>query len=104
MPQSLAEAIVKGAARERELDNKHVREIMEVTPKTSVEDKYADADPEPWMSAWDDTTGEALDPKEVQKARAKEMGNVHEKGVWKTVPRADAVRNGWKLYPPDGST
>ena len=27
------------------------------------------------------------------------MSYVHEKGVWKTVPRVDAVRNGWKIIP-----
>ena len=38
-------------------------------------------------SAWDDLTGEVLDPKEVRRARMKELGYIHQKRVWKNSPQ-----------------
>ena len=43
-------------------------------------------DPEP-MVAWDDITGEALDPREVLKARLREPEYIREKGVWSKIKR-----------------
>ena len=37
--------------------------------------------------AYDDLTGEPLDPKEVRKARALEIGYVRQKKVWIKIPR-----------------
>ena len=48
-------------------------------------------------SAWDDVTGLKLDPKEVVRARREEIGWMRNKGVYRKVPRAVAVRNGWKI-------
>lgn len=47
--------------------------------------------------AYDDVTGDELDPREVVKARAKEMSYVRAKQVWKKVPRAEAARRGLKV-------
>ena len=49
------------------------------------------------MDAWDDITGEHLDPKEVQQARMKEIGYIREKEVWTKIPRKEAVRRGLKI-------
>ena len=47
--------------------------------------------------AWDDVTGEELDRREVMKARSKEMGYIHEKGVWERMPRRKAAALGYKV-------
>ena len=52
-----------------------------------------------WRMAWDDVSGQELDPSEVSKARAKEMEYINKKGVWRLVPRAVAKLNGWKVIP-----
>ena len=44
--------------------------------------------------AWDDVTGSPLDPKEVQRARLKEMQYINSKQVYRKVLRADAKRRG----------
>ena len=49
--------------------------------------------------AWDDVSGEELDPAEVRQARAIEMAYVNSRGVWRKVPRTLAARNGWKIIP-----
>ena len=42
-------------------------------------------------------TGEGLDPKEVWKARLKEIGYINQKAVWKKIPRAEAQMRGIKV-------
>ena len=49
------------------------------------------------MYAYDDTTGEELDPKEVMRARAKEVGYIHEKKVWAKISRQEAEAQGWRV-------
>ena len=46
------------------------------------------------LVAWDDVTGSPLDPKEVQRARLKEMQYINSKQVYRKVLRADAKRRG----------
>ena len=36
---------------------------------------------------WDDLTGANLDPREVSKARLKELGYINDKSVFKKIPR-----------------
>ena len=52
-----------------------------------------------WSTAWDDVSGQELDPNGVRQARALEMDYVSKKGVWRKVPRSLASRNGWKVIP-----
>ena len=52
-----------------------------------------------WQMAWDDVTGQELDPSEVAKARSKEMSYVEAKKVWTLIPRKKAHQNGWKIIP-----
>jgi hypothetical protein len=49
------------------------------------------------QKAWDDVTGAELDYKDVVDARRKEIEYVHKKNVWKKVPRAEAIRKGWRI-------
>ena len=44
--------------------------------------------------AWDDLTGSVLDCNEVWKARCKEFGYIHDKVVYKKIPRAGAQARG----------
>ena len=48
-------------------------------------------------SAWDDVTGAALDPKEVQRACLKEIEYIHRKGVYQKIRRQDALKKGIKI-------
>ena len=47
--------------------------------------------------AWDDVTGEELDPKEVIKARVKELQYARDKQVWKKIEREEAVNKRWGI-------
>ena len=47
--------------------------------------------------AWDDVTGMPLDAKGVREAREKEMDHVDKKRVWIKIPRAEAIKRGWKI-------
>ena len=73
---------------------KPLRRLMKVTSKDKVEKGGKDdheemiATAQPFGErAWDDVTGEELDRSEVMKARAKEMGYIHEKKVWERMSR-----------------
>ena len=75
--------------------------LVTVGPHTKI---HGDAPPQEeagasWSAAWDDVSGEELDPEEVRKARALEMQYVEQRGVWRKVPRTLATRNGWKIIP-----
>ena len=47
--------------------------------------------------AWDDLTGMRLDAGKVKEARAKEVGYIRDKRVYDKIPRAQALRNKWKV-------
>ena len=62
-----------------------------------VEDVDHDEDAESWQSAWDDVTGAMLDPKEVKKARCKEIQYIKQKQVRTKISRSEANRKGIKI-------
>ena len=47
--------------------------------------------------AWDDLTGATLDPREVSKARLKELRYINDKSVYKKIPRSEAVSKGIRI-------
>ena len=47
--------------------------------------------------ACDDLTGMRLDAGKVKEARAKEVGYIRDKRVYDKIPRAQALRNKWKV-------
>ena len=49
------------------------------------------------VCAWDDVTGEALDSREVRRARAKEIVYARQKMVWKKIRRSEARKMGIKV-------
>ena len=81
-----------------ELDS--LRKIVTVKSWTQVvAGPTPEEEPQPSFWAWDDVSGETLDPTEVRQARQVEMDYVYSRKVWRRVPRALAVRNGWKVIP-----
>ena len=46
-----------------------------------------------WSRAWDDVSGEELDPEEVKKARREEMKYIEGKCVWRVVTRQYAAKH-----------
>ena len=82
----------RGAQREPRLCVTHFKVLTQVGAGDTVgrgtahedEDTRAFCD-----SACDDVTGAALDPKEVQRARLKEVEYIHKKGVYKKIRRQD---------------
>ena len=49
------------------------------------------------MEAWDDVSGVKLDAKKVLEARREEMGWFKKKGVYRKIPRQEALKRGWKI-------
>ena len=58
-----------------------------------------DSDENAWLLgiAWDDVTGALLDPREVRKARVKEVDCLDEKHMYTKISRAEAQRRGIKI-------
>ena len=85
-----------------DLDALQLRKLVTVGPHTSISGSAPLQEEEEemvWSGAWDDVSGEELDPAEVRKARQLEMDYVARRGVWRKVPRSLAIRNGWKIIP-----
>ena len=49
------------------------------------------------MEAWDDVSGQALDPKKVTEARREEVAYIHDSKLYTKVPRAKAKKLGAKV-------
>ena len=49
------------------------------------------------QEAWDDVSGAPQDPKEVRRARLKEIQYIKDKKVWRKIPRQEALRRGYKI-------
>ena len=96
-PKELCRSICMGLMLELRNSQCKLMRLVDVGPDTKMQEHAPEEDDDAWKRAWDDMTGEELDAKEVTKARLKEMKYVHEKGVWKVIPRAEARRQGWKV-------
>ena len=49
------------------------------------------------VQAWDDVSGQALDAREVKKARRVELEHANRKKVWEKTTREEARRRGWRI-------
>ena len=79
---------------------KGLKKLITVGAHTSVPPQppeEEEEEEEEWRQAWDDVTGQPLDPAAVAAARAKELEYVHSKGVWRKIPRATARARGIKI-------
>ena len=80
-----------------------LRKIVTVGPHIGIDGAPpAEEDAGAWHVAWDDVSGQELDPTEVARARAKEMEYVDKKGVWAVIPRSRRRQMDGKSSPPDG--
>ena len=59
--------------------------------------KRREVEHEDVQEAWDDITGERLDPREVLKARKIEMQYIRSKKVWDKIRRDEAIKKGAKI-------
>ena len=96
----LLAVVREGLRREVDACIPGLRKIVNVGPSTTLsgtpplgEDDCA------WQAAWDDVTGQELDPVAVAMARTKEMDYVNKKGVWSVIPRHEALGRGLKIIP-----
>ena len=98
-PEKLCQAICRGLIREQQAQSFQLRCLMVIQHDADMAKSKADEhEGEDFIGeAWDDITGEVLDGKEVRKARMKEIGYIHQKGVWKTIPREQAEEEGIQI-------
>ena len=98
-PDGLCIAVCKGLMKAMRNKAMNVKPLMSLQAVTSVDKKACDDahDQEDCgRYAIDDVTGENLDPKEVIRARQKEIEYIENKKVWKKISRAEAEKRGWK--------
>ena len=106
-PPELCRAICVGLIDAIEEDRWKVKSLCRVSTYTSTQDqlkKDAEAwhDREggqgvEWQKAWDDVTGDMLDPRKVQDARREEIQYTESMNVWKKMTREEAKRRGWEI-------
>ena len=99
-PEELCQAIVRGLIKQLEYDGAQVRHLLSVHACDEVQMKepgWAGHLEDDHTHAWDDVTGKTLDPKEVMRARLKELSYIRKKGVWKKITRKEALRRGIKI-------
>ena len=104
-PEGLCEAICRGLQREIIRSKMNVRVLTTVisTDKIGTDtSKNRSIAPEKdgrsvgiaYGMAWDDLTGATLDPREVSKARLKELRYINDKSVYKKISTSEAVSKG----------
>ena len=106
-PEELCEAICRGLVKQIMCQEAKLKYLMAVRAEDEVEEE-SDEDGVRKniheggtygmdLGAWDDVSGASLDPKEVVKARLKEVGYVRDKRVWTKISRKEAIRRGIKI-------
>ena len=97
-PPSLCKAVVDGVRAEKLMRETNLCEIdvdmILSCESEDIEDAMARHEDNltEYAKAWDDVTGKELDPKEVSKARAVEMGYVKDMGVYRVADKAECLR------------
>ena len=82
---------VPSSTRDEKMLKTHcLKRLMTVDSNMKVEEVHKDGDHEDMdaklQEAWDDVSGAALDPKEVRRARLKEIQYIKDKKVWRRIP------------------
>ena len=96
-PSGLCRAICRGTALQMREDKAGRRCLLSVTAKDKIYEIPEEEEIGELEAAWDDTSGKALDPRGVRRARLKDMGYINEKGVWTIVDRQWALAKGIKI-------
>jgi hypothetical protein len=97
--EELCRAICVGLMKENRNNTMNICKLIDLDPSMKIEnnkDEHEDGSEE-YLKAWDDVSGEELNPMEVKKARSKEMKYIEEKGVWRVVSRREAESRGVKI-------
>ena len=99
-PEPLCKAICTGLINEMRAQQEWVRTLMTLVATDTLEQikelqdtntKYESE------AAFDDVTGEGLEPREVKKARKVEIEYARKKSVWKIILRKDAIARGLQI-------
>lgn len=106
-PEELCEAICRGLVKQIMCQEAKLKYLMAVRAEDEVEEEsdedgvrkniHEGGTDGMDLGAWDDVSGASLDPKEVVKARLKEVGYVRDKRVWTKISRKEAIRRGIKI-------
>jgi len=99
-PEGLCRAIVRGLIVQLAADASQVKYLCSVRAGDVIDGKekgFTEHVDDDMTQAWDDVTGEILDPKEVIKARLKEVTYIRQKDVYKKITRREALRRGIKI-------
>ena len=111
-PKPLCQAICKGLMEQMQQSDMEVRVLCRISQagrhwmaKNDVDmktiAKLEAPEEEDYTTciqqAWDDVTGQELDPREVIRARLTEIDHVEKKEVWVKIPRWRATQAGWKV-------
>ena len=93
--------IDEGMKEEKMLKTHCLKRLMTVDSNMKVEEVHKDGDYEDMdaklLEAWDDVSRAAMDPKEVRRARLKEIQRIKDKKVWRRIPRQEALRRRYKI-------
>ena len=78
-----------------------LKRLMTMDSNMKVEEVHKDGDHSDMdaklQEAWDDVSGAALDPKDVRRARLKEIQYIKDTKVWRRIPRQEALRRGCEI-------
>ena len=75
-----------------------LRRLITVRPGMQIHAEVPDEEDQScWRQAWDDVSGQELDPTMVAAARATELQYVQDKNVWTRMPRSEALQRGLKI-------
>ena len=100
---TMSDAIYKGMAEEVQLNKQGLKKIIDISKLSSVQKSEYQSKAKEWHSseefdyAYDDVSGNILCPKEVRRARLKEIEYIQRKKVYVKIPRRQAIANGWKI-------
>ena len=86
LPKEMCRAICRGLLREIAYSGAKLTKLVDIGAKTKTSEKHQDEAEQEWRQAWDDVTGQELDPREVSKARLKEMKYVDGEGCLEAHP------------------
>ena len=94
-PDGLCRAICVGLMKEIRNNEMKIMKLIDVNSDTKIEAEKLELDEDDggWSRAWDDVSGEELDPEEVKKARREEMKYIKGKGVRRVVTRQYAAKH-----------
>jgi hypothetical protein len=97
-PEELCKAICRGLLEQMHCKELGVRYLYSVKAEDGVQENHGcEHEDDLGGQAWDDVSGEMLDPAKVQGARREEIQYVNDMKVWRKMSRREAIRRGYKI-------